>query len=244
MRTIIPIRNNVIDLGEYFITPKIIVTYFLVDKSSKSKEYTFTWMNGLVKGIKNIPVPLNPGLRDLKGVEEIKEFRLINRRLLLCQDGTLLYRATLDKKDDVVIKYACDRSTANLLILETAVSLKLPKHKSISDYRGVTSDSGLVSLYFDGEILNVKKANKRVRDQCWEALDFLHASDIVHGDVRHQNILVKGDDVRIIDFSTAYKKGWAGITSLGLPNYSTPTKDKDRRDMEEVLKVRWYHRMF
>ncbi|ORX73810.1 hypothetical protein DL89DRAFT_263813 [Linderina pennispora] len=206
MRAIVESEGRLIDYGSRLVTLKMYIGSLVFLRYPKG-EYTFRWPMRLVEGIHNVPQPSTVGFEKVyKRI--IKEEDLKNKKLLRCFSTTIAFKAEYQGRD-VFVKYARDEDKVTALIAESVIGFRfLPKHAYIQEYLGVTPN-GLVSEYFEGEELSMVDSLSDVgKSKCLAALKVLHDKEIVHGDLGPQNILVNGDEIKLIDFSYAYSKTW------------------------------------
>ncbi len=131
-----------------------------------------------------------------------------------------------------------------------AKALSRLEHPGIVRLRDSGEDQGrhyLVMEHVDGENLGQLLADGplelgRAVDvvvQVCEALAYAHAQGIVHRDIKPANILVKGDEVKVVDFGLAQITGWESTLStltrtnlaMGTFNYLSP---EQRRSAKQV----------
>ncbi|ORX72929.1 kinase-like protein [Linderina pennispora] len=233
MRTIIESDGRLVDFGSRLVMLKMYITSFIYLRYPKG-EYTFRWPMRLTEGIHSIPQPTKAGFENIH-MHIIKEEDLTNKKLLRCFSGTLTFRAEYQGRD-VFVKYARDEDNVLPLIAESLIGMKfLPRHSYIQEYLGVTAN-GLVSEYFDGKELPIVDSLSDVgKSRCFAALKILHDQGIVHGDLGPQNIMVNGDEVKLIDFSNAYSKKW-NIDRVYPDGYEHPSPASEVEKLTEYLK--------
>lgn len=82
------------------------------------------------------------------------------------------------------------------------------------------------TLYFllEADVISQKNA-KKVMTQLCQVLSILHSLGVVHRDIKPENIIIRGDEVVLIDFDAAriYKEELSGDTVvLGTIGYAAP----------------------
>lgn len=232
-RTIIQIDESLIDFGEWCITPKVIYHELLWRKHPPG-EHTFSWIKGLTHGISNLPEPLSLDVEEVTN-HYIDESELRNKTLIRCLSGSLTYKVEYNGKC-VFVKYSTTKDRNIALFIESLIALRfLPKHPNIQKYIGV-SKYGLISEYIEGkDFLSVKRLSDSQKQKCMETLNFLHSMNIVHGDIRPQNLMRDNQgQVKFIDFPNAYSSRWR-IEEIYNKSYKLPTKEQDITALNKIL---------
>lgn len=123
---------------------------------------------------------------------------------------------------------------------EAAVVGRL-RHENIVPLLDVHEEGSLVYAYCPG--VNLSEALERgalrpgraalIITDVLTALEYAHAQDVIHLDIKPGNILIKGDDALITDFGFAKDLGLTAITAqdmlLGTPSYMAPEQFKGVR---------------
>jgi serine/threonine protein kinase len=115
-------------------------------------------------------------------------------------------------------------------------------HPNIVNYHDKGSDQDgfyIITEYIDGlnlreyiienpNCLKDKKLISKLVLQLLSALDYLHNNQIIHLDIKPENILItsKGKNIKLIDLGFSASDGYQAI-SCGTPNYSAPEQFND-----------------
>lgn len=148
--------------------------------------------------------------------------------------------AIVDKKDGEVIKtqvgymeYELAKNEAR--ILSSLDSIHFPK--VFQQYRS--------TIYLEdcGELISAKNLPDNWVDQCKDIVRILSESQIIHRDIRIDNLLVKDGVIKLIDFGWAIKVGEEDNppSCLGFPNKPS-TGFNDAYSMQRVIKQIEYMR--
>jgi hypothetical protein len=134
-------------------------------------------------------------------------------RLALSPDK-LLYKARVDDRLAVVKFVSTYNAEAHRVLAERGLAPTL--HYAGTEHAGTKHAVGqtyggrymIVMNFFDG-VPPVRPLTKRQLELVKQAIELLHSRDLVFGDLRVPNILVKDESVMIIDFDWCGKAGEA-----------------------------------
>ena len=190
--------------------------------------------------------------------------------LIYSTSGANLYRARKTGKF-FMLKTAKDDSSLHLELLkreyELSIGFSHPHIINVYTYEPQTVvGPAIVMEYVDGRNLNDFLAERpslsariRIFEQLLSAVSCLHKADIIHNDLKPQNILITraNDDVKLIDFGLADNSAHFLTKEMGgTPQYASPellaqTGDVDARSdiysigrlMVTMFGKRRYHRI-
>ncbi|RHZ78732.1 hypothetical protein Glove_157g7 [Diversispora epigaea] len=185
--------------------------------SQENSVYDQEWLNNELKKY---------GYNDFENLKEI---------------GENVHNATLNNGEKKVTLKSIVVNSMELFVNELKKHLKVDTHENIIKFYGISqkdlnsSDYILVLEYSNGETLrnylksNFKKLewlNKlKFAQQIAKAIEHFHSSDIIHGDMNSENILIHNDTVKISNFGIPKLTIETSIDllySLGLIEYSDP----------------------
>jgi eukaryotic-like serine/threonine-protein kinase len=147
-----------------------------------------------------------------------------------------VYRARDEDGAEVAVKQLIDETQAARFEIESRLLTRLRHPRVVRVLEHLEDGSGrfLVMELVEGSDLG------RMIDECggglpaddalaWarqacEALQYVHAQNIVHRDVKPQNLIAGGDGVVLVDFGIARQvdSGDAGTRAIGTPRYMAP----------------------
>ena len=149
---------------------------------------------------------------------------------LKSDDKGKVYKAKDKSNGEFVIIKIIDNSAACVYqLLKKNPSPLYPEIIYFAEDKG-NADAVIVYRFIDGETLEGKKFNesdaRKILLQMCDALEFLHALNIVYSDVKPANIILqKNKKIRLIDFDAAriYREGKTlQTTYLGTEKYASP----------------------
>jgi hypothetical protein len=147
-----------------------------------------------------------------------------------------VYRARDDAGNPVAVKHLVDRSQADRFEIEARLLAHLDHPRVVRVREHVQDDAGqyLVMDLVEGLDLHalledrgapglpVDEALAHARQAC-EALQYVHAQQVVHRDVKPHNLIVGAEGVVLVDFGIARREGAdAGTRAIGTPLYMAP----------------------
>ena len=106
-------------------------------------------------------------------------------------------------------------------IIKTPSGLKQQAYYIIMDYL----NHGSLLSYLGGNIGFGEDFGRLIFAQCLDGLEAIHDSNIVHRDIKLENLMLSGNDytLKYIDFGFATEKSNGYLTNfLGTPNYAAP----------------------
>ncbi|MBE0446985.1 MAG: serine/threonine protein kinase [Actinobacteria bacterium] len=142
-------------------------------------------------------------------------------------------------------QYARDASYIERFIreAETAIQLNHPNIVKVLDYGSQKSEHFIVMEYVDGK--NVAEIIKDegtlpeeralpIAQSVAEALDYADSFEIIHRDIKPQNLMLTGKDtIKVADFGIAKVASMATVTHTGMfvgsPTYASPEQAKGAR---------------
>jgi eukaryotic-like serine/threonine-protein kinase len=148
-----------------------------------------------------------------------------------------VYRAAADGGGEVALKHLVDPTQSARFEIEARLLRRLshPRVVHVLDHFQDGEDNFLVMELVDGtdlaQLLNqegepglpLDKVLGFAREAC-EALQYVHEQDIVHRDVKPQNLLLGSEGVVLVDFGIArrFDGADAGTRAIGTPQYMAP----------------------
>lgn len=106
------------------------------------------------------------------------------------------------------------------------------------DYEVVGTNLYVITEYIEGlSLRKIKDKGYKVKNpvgilkELLAALEFVHSKNIVHADIKPENIIISGDNVKLIDFglSCATTTNYEGVpkckNARGTPVYMDPSRD-------------------
>ncbi|KDO23338.1 CAMK/CAMK1 protein kinase [Saprolegnia parasitica CBS 223.65] len=155
------------------------------------------------------------------------------------EGGFCVVRKARDRRsgDVVAVKEMSKQTTSSKDFWAEVDLLKVAgAHNNIMALRGVyeSADSWYIvqELATGGELFDhlvangaysEKMASNALRDLC-QAMHYLHRKGIVHGDIKPENIMLRGDELCLVDFGVSFRMGErsSDVPITGTPAYCAP----------------------
>lgn len=154
-------------------------------------------------------------------------FKLIKEEInKIC---AIIYCNKLQKLCFIKVKSICNINNFNLNVYNT---LKNNNHVNIECVLDIHIEDNIVfilSEYIEGKNLSQlenpdKELLRKIINQTYEGLNFIHKLNIIHGDIKLENIMLTEENIKIIDFdlSKICNNYISSKTLFGSENYISP----------------------
>ncbi|EQC40625.1 CAMK protein kinase [Saprolegnia diclina VS20] len=158
---------------------------------------------------------------------------------IIGEGGFCVVRKARDRRSGevVAVKEMSKQSTSSKEFWAEVDLLKIAgAHNNIMALRGVyeSDDAWYIvqELATGGELFDhlvangaysEKMASNALRDLC-QAMHYLHRKGIVHGDIKPENIMLRGDELCLVDFGVSFRIGErsSDVPITGTPAYCAP----------------------
>lgn len=158
--------------------------------------------------------------------------------ILIDNPSVLIQKAICKRTNQLVIVKSCQKSNASILssLRKESQTLSNLSHTNIAKFIEnfeTEENFHIVIEYFEGITLYQYLKNKpltRLEEnevklifgQIVETVDFLHSEGVAHGDLKLENILIRGDKIKIVDFGFSAKLNKVRKVFCGTNNYLSP----------------------
>ncbi|RHZ83512.1 hypothetical protein Glove_91g34 [Diversispora epigaea] len=155
--------------------------------------------------------------------------------------GESVYNATLMNGEQKVTLKSIVVNSMELFVNELKKHLNVKSHENIIKFYGISqkdlnsrnyilvlecSNGETLRNYLKSDFKNLKWSDKlKLAQQIAKAIEHFHSSDIIHGDMNSENILIHNDTIKISNFGISklvIEPSIDLLNSLGLIEYSDP----------------------